>query len=301
VLCDGRPGGMLLGGRGSYWRQDTDLLDAEHPRPMNPEPHVRTRLPLTLALATALLLTACGGDSNDAGGGSGSSSDDVLRVATEGTYAPFSFHDPKSNDLTGYDVEVAQAVGAELGMKVEFSETQFDSIFAGLEADRYDVIANQVTVTPERQEKYLFSTPYTVSTGVIVTRADDNSITSLADVRGKRSAQSTTSSFAEIATQAGAQVEAVEGFTQAITLLKQKRVDLTINDNLAFLEYQKTTGDEDVKIAAEIDPPSEQALVFRKDSADLQAQVDKALESLRADGTLARISEQYFGEDVSGK
>jgi L-cystine transport system substrate-binding protein len=268
---------------------------------MNPEPTVRIRLFVTIALATALLLTSCGGNSDDAGGGSASGSADVLRVGTEGTYAPFSFHDPSSNELTGYDVEVAQAVGAELGMEVEFSETQFDSIFAGLEADRYDVIANQITINPEREERYLFSTPYTVSTGVVVTRADDNSVTSLADVRGKRSAQSTTSSFAEVATEAGAQVEPVEGFTQAITLLKQGRVDVTINDSLAFLEYQKTTGDKDVKIAAEIDPPSKQALVFRKDSADLQARVDKALEALRADGTLAGISEKYFGEDVSGE
>jgi cystine transport system substrate-binding protein len=186
-------------------------------------------------------------------------------------------------------------------MEVEFSETQFDAIFAGLEADRYDVIANQVTITPEREEKYLFSAPYTVSNGVVITRADDDSVRSLADVKGKRSAQSSTSSFFEVATEAGAQVEPVEGFTQAITLLKQGRVDVTINDSLAFLEYQKTTGDEDVKIAAEIDPPSMQALVFRKDSADLRDRVDDALESLRADGTLARISEKYFGADVSGE
>jgi len=269
---------------------------------MTPEPTVRTRLSVTIALAIALLLTSCGGSgSSNAGGGSSSGSSGVLRVATEGTYAPFSFHDPKSNELTGYDVEVAKAVGAKLGKKVEFSETQFDSIFAGLESKRYDVIANQVTITPERQAKYLFSAPYTVSFGVIVTRADDDSVHSLADVKGKRSAQSTTSSFAEVARKAGAQVEPVEGFTQAITLLKQKRVDVTINDNLAFLEYQKTTGDKSVKIAAKIDPPSKQALVFRKDSVDLKTQVDGALKALRADGTLARLSEKYFGEDVSGE
>src|SRR3954452_23979592 len=163
---------------------------------MNPEPTVRTRLSMTIALATALLLTSCGGGSDDAGGGSSGGSGDALRVATEGTYAPFSFHDPGSNELTGYDVEVAKAVGAKLGKKVEFSETQFDSIFAGLEAKRYDVIANQIGVNPERQEKYLFSTPYTYSNGVVITRADDNSISSLSDVKGKTSAQSTTSNFA---------------------------------------------------------------------------------------------------------
>lgn len=268
---------------------------------MNPEITVRTRLSVTIALATTLLLTSCGGDSDEAGGGSAGGSDDVLRVATEGTYAPFSFYDPTSNELTGYDVEVAEAVAEELGMEVEFSETQFDAIFAGLEAERYDVIANQIGVNPEREEKYLFSTPYTYSNGVVITRADDDSVSSLADIAGKTSAQSTTSNFAEVATEAGAQIEAVEGFTQAITLLKQSRVDVTVNDSLAFLEYQKTTGDEDVKVAAEIDDQSRSAFAFRKDSADLQTRVDEALETLRADGTLAEISEKYFGEDVSAE
>ena len=282
---------------GTWWREHHPA----DPDPTRPEPTVRTRaLPLTAALTTALLLTACGGGSDDTAGGSDGGSGGVLRVATEGTYAPFSFHEQSSNDLTGYDVEVVEAVAEELGREVEWSETQFDAIFAGLESDRYDLIANQITINPEREERYLFSQPYTVSTGVVVTRADDTSVDALEDVKGKRSAQSTTSSFSEIAREAGAQVEAVEGFSQAVTLLKQERVDVTINDSLAVLEYQKSTGDEDIKIAAEIDQPSEQALVFRKDSADLQAEVDEALATLREDGTLARISEEYFGEDVSG-
>ena len=259
---------------------------------------MRTHLTRTAALTAALLLSACGGGSDESA--TGGEEREVLRVATEGTYSPFSFHAADTNELTGYDVEVVEAVAAELGMEVEFSETQFDAIFAGLEADRYDVIANQITINPEREEKYLFSQPYTVSTGVVVTTADDDSIDALEDVKGKTSAQSTTSSFGEIAREAGAQVEAVEGFTQAVTLLKQGRVDVTINDSLAVLEYQKSTGDETIKIAAEIDEQSRQALVFSKDDAELQAEVDGALETLRADGTLAEISEKYFGEDVSG-
>jgi cystine transport system substrate-binding protein len=269
---------------------------------MNPEITVRTRLTLTTALATALLLTSCGGGSDDAGSASasGGSSGDVLRVATEGTYAPFSFHDSANgNELTGYDVEVAKAVGEKLGMEVEFEETQFDSIFAGLEAKRFDMIANQIGVNPEREAKYLFSTPYTYSNGVVITRADDTSVSSLADIAGKTSAQSTTSNFAEVATGAGAKIEAVEGFTQAITLLKQSRVDVTVNDSLAFLEYQKTTGDQDVKVAAEIDDDSQSALLMRKDETDLQTKVNGALAELGTDGTLTEISEKYFGEDVS--
>jgi len=261
---------------------------------------VRTPLVLTAALATAVLLTSCSGGSDAKGGSaSGSSSGGVLTVATEGTYSPFSFHDPKTNELTGYDVEVARAVGKQLGKKVEFRETQFDSIFAGLEAKRFDVIANQIGVNPDRQAKYLFSTPYTYSHGVVITRADDDSVHSLADVKGKTSAQSTTSNFAQTATDAGAKIEAVEGFTQAITLLKQSRVDVTINDDLAFLQYQKSTGDKDVKIAASVGDSSQSALTFRKDEAGLQKQVDGALTELEADGTLTKLSEKYFGEDVS--
>ena len=75
----------------------------------------------------------------------------MLRVGTEGVYSPFSYHDPATGQLTGYDVDVARAVGEKLGVRVEFVETPWDSIFAALEADRFDVVANQVTITPERQ------------------------------------------------------------------------------------------------------------------------------------------------------
>jgi L-cystine transport system substrate-binding protein len=258
----------------------------------------------TCAVAAALALSAlaaCGGGSSSGGatGSGGPSSGEALKVGTEGTYAPFTFHDPKTNELTGYDVEVVRAVGARLGRPVQFSESTFDAIFAGLDAGRYEVVANQISVNPERQAKYAFSAPYTVSTGVVVTRADDASVRSIADVRGKTSAQSSTSNFAATARQAGGKVEAVEGFTQAVALLKQKRVDITINDNLAVLGYLRTSRDKGIKIAAKTGASTKQAFDFRKDSP-LPPQFDKALGELRADGTLAKISNKWFGEDVSG-
>ncbi|NUT55783.1 MAG: amino acid ABC transporter substrate-binding protein [Thermoleophilia bacterium] len=257
------------------------------------------RLKSFAALSVALVVALAGcGDSNDDTGGSGGSGS-ALKVGTEGTYAPFTFHDPKSNDLTGYDVEVTNAVAKKLGRKPQYSETQFDAIFAGLESKRYDVVANQISINPEREAKYAFSTPYTASTGVVVTRADDDSVSSLSDIKGKKSAQSTTSNWAQTAKDAGAKVEAVEGLTQAIALLKQGRVDVTVNDNLAILDYLKSSGDKDVKIAAEVGDKTEQAFAFRKDSP-LAADFDKALKELAADGTLKKISEKWFGEDVTG-
>jgi ABC-type amino acid transport substrate-binding protein len=256
---------------------------------------------LALTAIMSMALAACGG------GGSESSSDlqsvkqaGVLRVGTEGTYSPFSFHDPKSNKLVGYDVEVAAAVAKKLGVKVEYVETPWDAIFAGLTSQRFDVVANQVTTNPERAGLYGLSTTYTFSEGIIATRADDPSITSLADLSGKKSAQSLTSNWATVAKSAGAKVESVEGFTQAVTLLKQKRVDATVNDSLAILDYQKSTGDNTIKIAATTGDMSEQVIATRKGS-DLVAAINTALADLSKDGTLKAISAKYFDTDVSVK
>src|ERR1044071_8309815 len=127
----------------------------------------------------------------------------VLRVGTEGVYSPFSYHDPATGELVGYDVDVAKAVGEKLGVPVEFVETPWDSIFAALEANRFDIVANQVTINDERKAKYDLSEPYSVGEGVIVTRTDDNSITSLADLKGKVAAENATSNWSEVARTAG--------------------------------------------------------------------------------------------------
>ena len=224
----------------------------------------------------------------------------VLRVGTEGTYPPFTFRDPDTDELTGYDIEVIEAVADRAGWQLEFLETQFDAIFPALDAGRVDVIANQASVNPEREARYALSEPYTYSRGVIVTRSDDDSIQSLSDLEGKTTAQSSTTNWAAIARDAGANVEAVEGFAQAAELLVQGRVDAIVNDNIAVLDYLATTGSDAVKIAADADQEtSEQVLVFRQDDAALRDEADRALNSLREDGTLAEISESYFGADVS--
>ena len=176
----------------------------------------------------------------------------LVRVGTEGTYPPFSFHDPQTQELTGYDVEVVKAIGAKAGWRLEFVETQWDAIFPALDAERIDVIANQVSVNDERQARYGLSETYTFSHGVIVRRKGDNSIRTLADLKGKTTAQSATSNWAQVARDAGANVEAVEGFAQAAALLAQGRVDAIVNDNIAVLDYLASTGSDDVEIAVSV-------------------------------------------------
>ncbi|WP_254849317.1 ABC transporter permease subunit [Mycobacterium sp. GA-1841] len=239
---------------------------------------------------------ACGSKADNADGPLGSG---VLRVGTEGVYAPFSYHDAATGQLTGYDVDVARAVADKLGVRVEFVETPWDSIFAALEANRFDVVANEVTINDERKAKYDLSEPYSVGEGVIVTRADDNSITSLADLKGKVAAENATSNWSEIARAAGARVEAVEGFTQAIKLLNQGRVDVVVNDSIAVYAYLAETGDTTVKIAGKVGEKAEQGFAARKNSG-LLPDLNKALDELRADGTLAAISQRYLKADATG-
>ncbi|STZ59346.1 ABC amino acid transporter, permease component [Mycolicibacterium tokaiense] len=258
--------------------------------------HLRRALLAVFVLAV-LVTAACGGSSG--GESDPIKSAGVLRVGTEGVYAPFSYHDPATGELVGYDVDVAKAVGEKLGVRVEFVETPWDSIFAALEAGRFDIVANEVTINPERQAKYDLSQPYSVGEGVIVTRADDNSIRSLADIAGKTAAENATSNWSEVARQAGANVEAVEGFTQAITLLNQGRVDVVINDSIAVYAYLAETGDTSVKIAGTVGEKSEQGFAARKDSGYLP-ELNGALDELRADGTLAEISQRYLKADATG-
>ncbi|GAA1137933.1 amino acid ABC transporter substrate-binding protein [Nesterenkonia lutea] len=275
-----------------------------------------TRLISTLAVsaAAALALTSCGGGEDPQSESADGAADGetasgltleevqeqgVLTVGTEGTYRPFSYHEDGSGELTGYDVEIVTAVGEELGVEVEFEETQWDAMFAGLESARFDVIANQVSITEEREESYQFSAPYTVSNGVIVTLEDNDEITSFEDLDGATTAQSLTSNWYELATESGAEVEAVEGWAQSVTLLEQGRVDATVNDKLTYLDYQATENNENIKIAAETEEQSLSALTFRQGSDSLVEAVDEAMATLAEDGTLAEISEKYFGEDVS--
>lgn len=257
-----------------------------------------------LLVALSVALGACSGGSSGQSSAADTSLSDVkskgqIIFGTEGTYKPFDYHENGSGALTGYDVEIAQAVAGKLGVKASFEETQFDGIFAGLDAKRFDVIADQISINDERQAKYSMSTPYTVSPGVVVTKADNSSIHSIADLKGKTTAQSLTSNWYKVAQGAGANVQAVEGWAQSVSLLKDGRVDATVNDKLTYLDYVKNNPNAGLKVAAETPDKSRNAFALRKGATALTDAVNKALADLAADGTLVKISTKYFGTDVT--
>jgi len=223
----------------------------------------------------------------------------VITVGIEGTYPPYTYHDESTDELTGYDVEIARAIAEKLGVEVEFVETKWDSIIAGLDAERYDAIINQVGITPERQEKYDFSQPYTYTRGSLIVHEDNAEITSFEDLAGKKSAQTVTSNWAAIAESYGATIEGTDGFSQSIELVLAGRADATINDDVTFYDYKKAKPDAKVKIVDISDEVSASGVMIRKGNAELLTAINTALDELRAEGRLKELSEKYFGVDVS--
>jgi len=222
----------------------------------------------------------------------------VFKIGTEGTYAPFTYHDA-AGKLAGFDVEIGQAVAAKLGVKAEFVEGKWDGLIAGLDAKRYDTVINQVGITEARKQKYDFSDPYIASKAVLIVRQDNSDIKGFADLKGKKSAQSLTSNFGRIAEQAGAELVATDGFDQSIQLVLTRRADATINDSLSFLDFKKQKPDAPVKIAAQQDNADYSGIIVRKGEPELLAAINKALADIKADGTYQKISDKYFGQDVS--
>jgi len=222
----------------------------------------------------------------------------VLRIGTEGTYAPFTYHDA-DNDLVGFDVEIGRAIAEKLGVEAKFQEGKWDGLIAGLDADRYDAVINQVGITEERQKKYDFSDPYIASKAVLIVKADNADIKGFADLKGRKAAQSLTSNFGKLAEKNGAELVGTDGFDQSIQLVLTGRADATINDSLSFYDFKKHKPDAPVKIAAQEENADHSGVIVRKGDPELVAAINKALADIKADGTYKKISDTYFGQDVS--
>ena len=243
--------------------------------------------------------------------GTGESADDLLAqikergsiiVAMEGTWAPWTYHDEDDN-LVGYDVEVAQNIAEKLGVEVEFVEGAWDGLLAGLDAGRYDIMVNGVGVTEERAEKYNFSTPYAYNKTAVIVRGDYDEISSMEDLKGKKTANTISSTYAAQAEAYGATVTGVDDLNQTIELLLSKRIDATLNAEVVFNDYKKEHPEADVKIATYSDEVEEIAIPIRKgdDTVTLLDAVNDALDEMAKDGTLTELSEKYFGMDISKK
>lgn len=191
----------------------------------------------------------------------------------------WTYHDEDDN-LVGYDVEVATEIAKKLGVEPQFVEGEWDGLLAGLDAGRYDIMVNGVDITPERAEKYDFSTPYAFNRTAVITKADDDSINTLEDLKGKKTANTISSTYAELAEQYGATVTGVDDLNQTFELLLSGRIDATLNAEMTFYDYTKEHPDANVKIAVLTDDANQIAIPMRKgdETATLRTAIDAAID-----------------------
>ena len=226
----------------------------------------------------------------------------TLIVALEGAWQPWSYHD-ESDTLVGYDVEVSRAIAEKLGVEPEYVESDWDSLFAGMDAGRYDLVCNGVEVTDERSKTYDFTTPYGYIHTALAVKKDNDTITSFEDLKGKTTANSLASTYMELAESYGATVQGIDTLEETIQLLTAGRIDATLNADVSFYDYLNVHPDADFKIVAQTEEASHVAIPLRKgeETASLREAIDKAIEELRAEGTLTELSEKYFGQDISSE
>ena len=271
-----------------------------------------------MAAAGVLTLAGCSSNSGSSAAASGAASSAAstgaadqlaaiqtngkLVVALEGAWQPWSYHD-ESDTLVGYDVEVSRAIAEKLGVEPEYVESDWDSLFAGLDAGRFDIVCNGVEVTDERAKTYDFTTPYGYIHTALAVRKDNEDIKSFEDLKGKTTANSLASTYMELAESYGATVQGIDTLEETIQLLTAGRIDATLNADVSFYDYLNVHPDADFKLVAQTEDASHVAIPLRKGdaSATLLDAINTAIEELRADGTLKELSEKYFGQDISAE
>ena len=271
-----------------------------------------------MAAAGVLTLAGCSSNSGSSAAASGAASSAAstgaadqltaiqtngkLVVALEGAWQPWSYHD-ESDTLVGYDVEVSRAIAEKLGVEPEYVESDWDSLFAGLDAGRFDIVCNGVEVTDERAKTYDFTTPYGYIHTALAVRKDNEDIKSFEDLKGKTTANSLASTYMELAESYGATVQGIDTLEETIQLLTAGRIDATLNADVSFYDYLNVHPDADFKLVAQTEDASHVAIPVRKgdDSASLLEAINTAIEELRTDGTLKALGEKYFGQDISSE
>ncbi len=253
-----------------------------------------------LGLVAAGVLAACSGGAKK----EEAASKKEIIVATNASPKPFNYEE--NGELTGYEIEVVRAIFKDSDKyDIKFEKTEWSGVFAGLDADRYQMAVNNISYTKERAEKYLYAAPTAKNPNVLVVKKDDSSIKSLDDIGGKSTevVQGTTSAkqLEDYNKQHSDNPTVLKytkaDFQQIMGRLSDGQFDYKIFDKIGVETVIKNQGLDNLKV---IELPSDQQPyvypLLAKGQDELKTFVDKRIQELYKDGTLEKLSKQFFGD-----
>jgi len=222
----------------------------------------------------------------------------TIIAATEGAFAPFNFYE--GTKLTGYEVDVAEALAKKLGMKLEWHAVPFDSQLAAVRQDRFDFAIASHGYTKERAKAVDFASPH-YCTGGTIAAPKDGPLTVEA-LKGKTvGVQLATSYFDAAKKIAGIkEVKTYKADPEVFSALKAKKIDAWISDKFTVMETLNKNTDSGIVTGDQVFV-EKVSLIMRKNNKEFMAKVNQALADLTADGTLAGISDKYFKTDITCK
>lgn len=254
----------------------------------------------TALLAATVVLAGCSDDKQAETSGSAADKVSVVKVGMSGTYYPFTFME--KGELQGFEVDLWNEIASRLNSKVEFVTAPFSGLFGMLEAGQLDTISNQITLTEERENRYAFSQPYVYDGAQIAVHSDNQDIKGVADLEGKKVAVNLGSNFEAILRQSDPEekiniVTYDSGIEQDVVV---GRSDAFVMDRISVLALIEKS-DLPLKLAGEPIEILKNGMPFlsNNEGKAMRDKVNSALNDMRADGSLARISNKWFGADIT--
>jgi polar amino acid transport system substrate-binding protein len=227
----------------------------------------------------------------------------VIKIGLDDAYPPFEYHDEATNDLIGFDIDFAKALGEEMGAEIEFVPTAWDGIFNGVNTGQYDMIVSCVSITPDRIEAFEMTKPYLANGIVIVSAADGEAAASIEDLAGKKVGVQleTTADIAAkkfIADGYDLSLSQFDSVMEAFAALKGGSIEYIMVDS-SVGGFYISNDPEAFKITSGLLSNEPIGVCIAKGNEELAADVNSAIASLQDNGKMTEISTKWFSEDFA--
>ncbi|NHC41083.1 transporter substrate-binding domain-containing protein [Bacillus sp. MM2020_1] len=247
-----------------------------------------------------LVMAACGGSKETSGSGNSDTLQSIkdkgeIEIALEGAYPPYNYIN-KSNELEGFDVDIAQEVAKRLGVKAVLVSNPWDSMIPALTGKKFDIIISDMAITEERKKKVSFSEPY-FTTGNQLFVPKNSSIKEPKDMKGKKIGVTISTTAAEAVTKAGADVKLYKNDFLAFEDLVNGRLEGVSTDQGVGA---KIILDQNYSLVAVDGLLNKEfaGMTIRKEDKDLRKEINKIIAEMQKDGKYEEISKKWFGKDI---